>query len=179
MLTWFTEDSLVPLILGSFLTLSFLGLAIAHYSRAMLGLGLVVALLTVTIVGIEAWVVTEREALENLVRRLASAVEKHNVDEIVAAISDRNAAVQSRARQEMQNYRIESCRLLDFTDFNLDDSQEPVTAKISFVVVARGADLYGNRGTAHERVTLFFEKELGGWKIIDYRHQYARAGGRL
>lgn len=179
MLTWFTEDSMLPLILGSILALAFLGLAIAHYSRAMFGLAMFVGLLTATIVGIESWVITEREELQAIVRRLAIAVEKHDVEQIVAAISDEQPTKQASARQEMLNYRIETCRLLDFTDFKLDDAQKPVKAEITFVVVARGADQYGDRGAAHERVTLFFQKEQNGWKIVDYNHQNARAGGRL
>jgi hypothetical protein len=180
MWTWFTEDSLLPLVTGTFLCLAFLALAITHYNRAMLLIALAIGVATATIVVVETWVVTDREAIQSLVRSLAKALESKDMEQIVAAISDKRKTIRERACQEMDNYSVNSCRIVDFTDFKLDDSSTPRTAEISFVVIAQGNDRHLNRGTVHERVTLFIESnDSGDWKIIDYSHEYARAGGRL
>jgi ketosteroid isomerase-like protein len=180
MITWFTEDSFMPLVTGSLLALAFLGLAIAHYNRAMLIISIGIALATAAIVMVESWIVTDKEAIEKIVRQLGKAVEKNDADTIILAISPKRIDVRERAVAEMERFVINSCRLVDFTDFKLDDSKQPVTAETTFVVFARGSDRYGNSGTAHERVTLVFEKDnAGNWKIIDYSHVYARSGGRL
>lgn len=181
MITWFTEDSFVPLITGSLMALALFGLAIAHYNRVMFMIAISVALATGGVVFVESWIVTDKESIEKLVRQLGKAVEKNDIETIVSAISPTTPNdVRARARQEMERYIIHSCRLVDFTDFKIDTSSQPNTAETTFVVFARGADRFGNTGTAHERVTLMLEKDTSSeWKIIGYSHTYARAGQRL
>jgi hypothetical protein len=120
MLTWFTEDSFVPLITGSLLVVAFLGLAITQYSRAMFLLALGIALVTAMIVAVESYIVTDKEAIESQVRRLGKAVEKHDVETIVNAISPQREGVRARARDTMNEFAVHTCRLIDFTDFKLD-----------------------------------------------------------
>ncbi len=180
-MTWFTEDSLIPLITGCFLAIAFLVLAVMHYNRTMLLIALGIGVITAAIVATEVYIVTDKEAVEGVVRTLAGAVEQNDVAAVMGHVSPKRQDVISRIGQEMPNYRIQSCRLIDFVDFKCNESANPKTATIVFVVIARGEDRStAMQGLVHQRVTLHFEQQPDqSWKMIDYAHEYARAGGRL
>lgn len=178
MLDWFTENSLPPLIGGSFLAIAFFLLAFLYYNKTMFKIGLLIALITATIVMIETFIVTDKEKIVQIVYDLAKAVEKNQVDQVLKHVAPSRQDARQRIQQEMPEYIFDSCRVLGIKSFELKNNQRQ--AEIVFVVYASGAHQQFGKGNAHRRITLMFEKQADdSWKLIDYSHEAPTTGYRL
>jgi ketosteroid isomerase-like protein len=178
MLSWFTENSLPPLIGGSLMAIAFLGLAFYFYSRAMLYLALGVIAITALIVTIETLIVTEREKITRMVYDLAKAVEQNRMEDVLAVVAPSRTDAQQQIKAEMPQYQFTSCRVLGIKSFKLNPDGRQ--AEIVFVVFASGSNYQMGKGNVHRRVTLYFEKQSDdNWKLIDYHHEAPTAGYRL
>lgn len=176
---WLTESSLVPLIIGTFIVIALLGLAISFRDRIMFYLALLVAVLTAGTTVTEMLIVTDREAVTEVIQILAQAVEKNDVAEVLAHVSGKQGDAQDRIRKEMPNYHFTSCRIVGINGFSSVDNGGAKTAEIDFVVFAFGSSRQ-NEGHVHRRIILKFEQEPNGlWKLLDYEHSEPRGGMHL
>lgn len=178
MISWFTENSLPPLIGGSLLAIAFLGLAFYFYDRTLLYLALGVMAVTTLIVTVESMIVTDREKITGLVYDLAKAVEQNRMEDVLAVVAPSRIDAQQQIRAEMPQYQFTSCRVLGVRSFHLGPDRRQ--AEIVFVVFASGSSRQLGEGNVHRRVTLYFEKQTDdNWKLVDYHHEAPTAGYRL
>ncbi len=180
MISWFTENSMIPLVTGTFLVLAFLGLAISARERTMLYAAIIIAALTAGIVITESLVVTDREAVTEIVYTLAKAVESNDMETVLGYVSDQREDAKERIRIEMPNYIFDSVRVLGIAGFSATTTV-PKTAEVDFSVLAHGrARAHGNGQHVQRRIQLKFQKTADGqWRMIDYSHSDPRDGLRL
>ena len=176
MLNWFTEEPLIPLVTGVLLFIVFAIFAVMSRERVMVYCLAVIALVTIAIVTCEALIVTEKEQLTEEVYQLAFAVQRNDVERVVASVDPNLPDVIKRVQAEMPRYRFDTCRLMGITDYK-STGQNPDSAEIEFTVTFRlqmGDD--PTALTGQRRVRLNFRKDSNGkWKITDYMHEDPRS----
>jgi len=178
MISWFTENSLPPMIGGSLMALCFFGLAFYFYNRAMFYIGMAILALTAMIVVIETLIVTDREKITAIVYDLAKAVEQNRMDDVLAVVAPQRTDARQQIQAEMPQYQFTSCRIVGVNSFNL--SNDSRKAEIVFVVFASGSHYQVGKGNVHRRVKLYFEKQADdSWKMVDYHHEAPTSGYRL
>jgi ketosteroid isomerase-like protein len=171
MVSWFTEDSIVPLITGVFLAITFFALAFSFRDKVMFYVGLVVALLTAATVITETLIVTDQEAVREVVYQLADCVRSNDSDGVIAYVKEGEELLTKDIRQNMAMLNIESCNVLGFVSFETEEEGKPQTANIDFSVWGNGQYGRSGRFTGRRRVVLDLEKDAkGNWKISDYDH---------
>ena len=172
---------MIPLVTGTFLVLAFLGLAVSAREKTMLYAAMTIAALTAGIVITEKLIVTDREAVTEIVYSLAKAVEANDMEAVLRRVSDQREDAKQEIRNEMPRYSFESIRVLGIADFSLEDEVDPKQAVIDFVVLAHGRLVAHGQGQhVQRRVRLYFQKESDGqWKMIDYDHSDPRSGVSL
>ena len=176
-MTWLTEDPLIPLLTGAFLTVAFLAFAMASRERSMWLLSAVCLIGTISIGVIETVIVTEREEATEMVYQLAFRVQQNDVDGVVRACHPDFPENANRVKAEMPRYDFSTCRMTGVTEFE-KLSQDPGRCKIVFNVAFRVAvggapeKLAGQR-----RVRLTLQRDgRNDWKITDYEHWNPRQG---
>jgi hypothetical protein len=170
MLSWFTESAIVPLIFGSLIGLAFLGLAVSFRDRVMLYVAIAIAVFTAGTVITEQLIVTDREAVTEVVYSIADQVRLNDVDGVLKFVSDRREDTQKSIRAEMPRYRFNSVRITGVVDFQVETGK-PKTAKIDFGVWAGGTSGRYGQFTVRRRAILTLQKEEDGqWRVIDYEH---------
>jgi hypothetical protein len=175
MISWFTESALVPMIVGTFLALAFLGLAISFRDRIMLFLAMVIATLTAGTVITETLIVTDRESIVEIVSELARMVENNNMAGVLSHVSQQRDDCKQKIRLEMPRCQFRTCRITGINRFSSSKSAIP-TAEIEFVAIATGKHMSHGLGTVQRAVWLKFEKNsTGKWEMIDYDHWDPRA----
>lgn len=181
MISWFTENSLIPLVTGTFLVLAFLGLAISSRDKTMLYVAMIIAAVTAGIVITESLVVTDREAVTEIVYSLARSVEANDMESVLSHVSPAREDAKDQIRIEMPQYRFDSVRVIGIADFTARTDLDPKQAVIDFVVVARGRlTSHGQGHHVQRRVELIFQLEPDGiWRMIDYSHFDPRSGLKL
>lgn len=181
MISWFTENSLIPLVTGTFLALAFIGLAISSREKSMLYVATIIAAVTAGIVITESLVVTDREAVTEIVYSLAKSVEANDMESVLSHVSPDREDAKDRIRIEMPRYSFDSVRVIGIADFTSKSDLDPRQAVIDFVVMARGRlTSHGQGHHVQRRVELIFQLESDGkWRMIDYSHSDPRDGLKL
>lgn len=166
------------MVSGTLMVVVLLMMAFAGREKRLFQLAVVVGLLTAATVICEQLIVTDREAVEETVFRLATMVQSNDVEGVVNSISKTQDTTRQRARSEMNRYDFDTCRVAGTTHFDSREDGGVKTAEITFTVTVsvRGYSgpetVYGQR-----RVTLVFEKESDGqWRVINYSHEDPRVG---
>jgi hypothetical protein len=174
MLEWFTEDSTVPMVLGTILTIVFLGFWISSREWIMGLIAAIIAFLTIGTVLTETLIETSHEEITERVYSLADHVQANDRGAVIGFVhSDRSDTVK-RINQEMPRYNFVACRIIGEKSFELVSDNQ---ANISFVVSARvSVDQHPQSHFVHRQIDLEFEKEDGEWVILGYQHSYPNAG---
>ncbi len=181
---WLTESSLVPLIGGSILTLCLLGLAFSFRDRTMFRIGIVILLVTATITITEQLIVTDHEAIAEIVESLAVAVQNNDMQAVLDRVSDVRPETKKRIRETMPKYTVRSCRIVGEKGFEHrppQGSNGRETAVYKFVAFATGKRVSDSGDFPfNPEVILTFEKEADGqWRITDYEYADPRGNVRL
>lgn len=145
----------------------------------ILGVGLVIlaALLVV-----ERLVVSDREAIDQAIHRLARAVEKNDVPGATGFFHSSAAALKRKAQAEMPNYRFTRCQITQVHKIEVASSVQPPTAVVEFNVVVGGSFKLAGAGeystdNAGRWIQLQMRKEpTGEWRVTDYDHREPTAG---
>lgn len=171
MISWFTENSLVPLVAGVLLSIAFCGLAFSFRDRIMLYIAIAIAALTSITVLTESLIVTDREAIIDIVYELADCVRANDMHGVIGYVSEKQEHTIRRIRSEMPKVHFDSCRVLGVANFTTSESDHPKTSVIDFSVWAEGRRGRDGRGTVRRRVQLTFEQDAdGNWWVINYSH---------
>ena len=171
MISWFTENSIAPLITGVLLAITFFALAFSFRDKVMFYIGLVVALTTAATVITESLIVTDQEAVREVVYQLADCVRSNDSAGVIGYVKKGEELLTKDIRQNMAMLDIETCNVLGFVSFSATEDGKPQTANIDFSVWGNGQYGRSGRFTGRRRVTLDLEKDKeGNWKVINYDH---------
>jgi hypothetical protein len=178
MLSWFTEDSTLPMVSGVIMVMIVMGLAISAREKMMVYLAIAIAALTVGTVICERLIVTEQEEVVALVYDLASAVQANDNATVLGFVSHLRQDTIDRINSEMPRYDFSSCRVIGTNYFAAGDEEGARTAEICFVVTFR-VRLDGGEAPipGHRKVILYLEKQPDGkFRVINYSHEDPRKG---
>jgi hypothetical protein len=129
-----------------------------------------IAVLTASTVITEAIIVTDREAVTEVVYAIADCVQLNDVEGVLNHVSDQDELTIKRIRSEMPRYQFSNVRISGVVDFSTNNGP-PKTASIDFGVWANGSDGRTGQFTVRRRAILTLEKEADGqWRVTDYEH---------
>jgi hypothetical protein len=177
MISWFTENSTLPMISGGILVLILLGMAFSAREKVLVYLALAIAALTAATVICERMIVTDNEKVMEAIYEIADAVEDNDRAKVVTYISKTRQDTIDRVNAEMPRYDFSSCRILGTNYFEPADGP-PKTIEVSFTVsfqVRLNNDPQSIPG--HRKIILTFEQQADGqWRLITYSHENPHSG---
>jgi hypothetical protein len=128
--------------------------------------------LGVVVVGwlVQWLVVTDREAIDNLLHDGAAAVEVNDINRVLRHISPSAKQVQADARLVLERVEVTKVRLIDLA-IAVDRRAKPRVAKATFTAIGLGRDRKGEFPTANYgcQVIANLRREDGHWFVTDYR----------
>jgi len=127
------------------------------------------AILTGAALAVERYVVTDREAVENVIDEAAAAILDENLERLLNCIAPSSEHVRADARFVFGRVRVQSLYLRDMV-VEVDRGQEPPTAKVRFRALGQGNDRGGEfpYQAFNRHVRVDFRLEGDRWRIIDY-----------
>lgn len=172
---WLTEDPTYSIMMGLLLTGAFAAFAFMLKQRLLWVLAALSFLIMVGLVITERVIVTDYEQVRADVFDLADAVQRNDVDKVLSYVSESMPTTRSRVRNEMPQYHFRTCRILGFNEISFDEESQTATADFVVYVDLNAMKTYQYDGSGTRRVNLKFQKEPGGWKIIDYSHRHPQS----
>ncbi len=140
--------------------------------RRLVLLALLIVLATIGGIAIDQMIVTDTEAVRDVVRRLARGVARNDVAACLEEVSDKAEQCRQSISSEMPTYEFRTCHIIAFSEVEFRES-DPRSASIIFrVLVDVTAPSYQFAGMVTRDVTLYFRKEDDDrWRIVGYRHR--------
>ena len=178
MIEWFTEDALLPTILGGFLAICMFGLYFYSSEKTMLLIALVVTALTIGIATIERMVVTEKEMAYALLYNGARAGNRNDDEYLISLIKSDKSDIIKKARGMLEDINFDNVRVAGVKSYEAAEGGEPRTATISFVTFGSGR-YRSNSGPFQREVTLELEMVNDQWKVTGFNHSDPRSGYKL
>jgi len=175
MIEWFTEDALLPTILGGFLAICMFGMYFYSGEKIMLWIAVVVTALTVGVAVIERMVITEKEKAYALIYDGARAGNLNDDPYLISLIKPDKVEEINRAKRMLENIDFENVRVVGVKSFEPSKSDDPRTAKISFVAFGSGR-YKSNSGPFNVQVNLELEMVDEQWKVIGFSTSNPRGG---
>ncbi|MEX2174399.1 MAG: hypothetical protein WD872_08555 [Pirellulaceae bacterium] len=173
-MTWLFDQPIYIVLLGVLLAVLVGGAWTASGRKEFL-YGLVgVAALTVALLVVERFVVTDNEAIRKTLVEIARAVQSNNLRRLVEHIDPKSTSVVQEAEAEMPNYSFTECRVTKIHKVDIDAASEPRSAVVEFNVVAAGTfSADGMKLT--QRVPRWVRLQLvrsaeGEWLVQNYEH---------
>ena len=174
MIEWFTEDALLPTIMGGFLTLCLFGLFVYSSEKKMLMAALLVGLITASIATIERYIVTDKELAYALVYDGARAGRSNDTEAMLSFIKKDQTEKTARARNLLADTQFENIRVVGFKGFENNVDDDPQTGSVRFVVFGSGRHR-SMSGPFNFEIELDLEKVDGQWKVTDFKYSDPRA----
>lgn len=174
-MTWLWEQPLVIVVVGV-TTLAALGAAWAVSGRrALLAAAATAGVLLAVGLVTERLVVTDREAIQQMLQQLVRDVRSNNLRAVTQHIASRAPQLRQKVTAEMPRYRFDDCRITRVHQIEIDAHARPRTARVEFNVVASGTFREGgfeiSDALVPRWVCLFLVKEEDGrWTVEDYDH---------
>lgn len=173
-MTWIFDQPLYIVILGIVLGV-LVGAVWTMTGRkeALFALAGVVVLTLVMLV-VERWVVTDAEEIHSTLAEIARDVKANDMDALVRHIARSNPGLIDQAQAEIPNYKFTDCRVTKIHEIDIDSSAEPRSARVEFNVTVDGAFRYEGTelsGRFARWVQLQLVREADGqWRVENYRH---------
>lgn len=133
-----------------------------------------VVLIFVGLIVYERLTISDREAIEATLQRLARQLQVNDREAIYDAIHPDATEHLALARSELPNYTFEECRITKIYETKVAADEQPKTAVVEFNIIAKGtfktqADVFP--GTVPRFVRLTMEQTADGkWLVRDYYH---------
>ena len=178
MVEWFTEDALLPTIMGGFLAICMFGLYFYSSEKIMLWIALLVTVFTVGIATIERMVVTDKEKAHTMLYDAARAGSRNDDAYLISLIKSDKAEIIARAKGLLEDITFENVKVVGVKGFKQAEGDAPKTASINFVVFGSGR-YRSNAGPFQREVRLELEMVNDQWKVIGFSHSDPRAGVAL
>jgi hypothetical protein len=171
--TWFTEDPTTLLIAGGITLVVLLGFFFKT-GRGVLLLAMAgVAGLMLLAVVIDRIIVTDREAVENIIYKCAALAEENRLNELKEFISPTATAVRREADQWIGRAKLEAVYITAMR-VDLNRQANPPAAQAVLHVIARGSLNDRNMPVAggyNGTVTVDFEKQGDRWWVNGVQHE--------
>lgn len=175
-MTWIVEDPLYVMVLGIAMT-AILGFGWMQTSFRPLGYaagGTVIV--TLLLVMVEQWIVTDTEQITDALHRMAHDVQQNDVTAILNHIHASAKNVRRRAEHEFPKYEFTRCDIKRNLQIQIDASN-PSRATATFNVVVVGQERgYPGHFHAPRYVELTLRKDQDRWQVADYRHAPPQRG---
>ena len=178
MIEWFTEDALLPTVMGGFLAICMFGLYFYSSEKIMLWIALLVTVFTVGIATIERMVVTDKEKAYSLLYDAARAGTRNDDAYLLSLIKPDKAEIVRRAEGELKIIEFENVRVVGVKNYDAAESGDPKTATISFVAFGSGRRA-SMAGPFKVEVTLQLEMVNDQWKVTDFSNSDPSSGYKL
>jgi hypothetical protein len=175
MIEWFTEDALLPTILGGFLAICMFGLYFYSSEKIMLWIALLVTIGTVGIATIERMVVTDKEKAYTMLYDAARAGTRNDDTYLLSLIKSDKVEEIARARTMLEDVTFENVRVAGIKAYESSDLDSAKTASISIVTFGSGR-YRNNSGPFNVQVDLELEMVNDQWKVVDFETSNPRAG---
>jgi hypothetical protein len=134
----------------------------------------VVGVLTVVMLIVERYVVTDQEAIRATLAEIARDVETNDPRKVTRHIASSNQPLVQRAQTEMPNYQFNDCRVTEVHKIDVDAGAEPRSAMVEFNVSVEGTFKQAGMevsGTYPRWVRLHMVREDDGrWTVQNYEH---------
>ncbi len=123
----------------------------------------------------ERMMISDREAIEATLIRIAADLEANKYEKVYAAIHPLAVDHLTQAQAELPGYRFSECRITKIQETKVDAAAKPKTAIVEFNIVVKGtfkqgADVFSDM-TIPRFVRLNLEQDSAGeWKVKDYYH---------
>ena len=178
MIEWFTEDALLPTVMGGFLAICMFGLYFYSSEKIMLWIALLVTVFTVGIATIERMVVTDKEKAHTMLYDAARAGSRNDDAYLISLIKSDKAEIIGRAQGLLDDITFENVRVVGVKGFEQAEGDAPKTASINFVVFGSGR-YRSTSGPFQREVKLELEMVSDQWKVIGFSQSNPRAGFAL
>ena len=171
--TWFTEDPTTLFIAGGVAIIVLLGFFFkSGRGVLLLAIGGVVLLMLLALL-IDALVITDREAIENIIYKSAEAAEANRLNEIKEFIAPGASAVRAEADRWIGHIKLEWVSITAMR-VDLNKTANPPKAEAVFRVLARGTMSDRNMtigGGTSSLVTVDFVKQGDRWWVNGVAHE--------
>jgi hypothetical protein len=186
--SWILEASLARNLLLGAMAVAVVALAAAWLrvgKRPLLGAAIGLVGLIGLLLLVSELIVTDREAVDAVLRQAAADVEKNDLHAVLRHIHSKSANVANTAKGELPKYRFEKIDLKNDVQITVDSTANPPTAEAKFTVSVHGkfasggdfSDVFGERGVWRHAIVRF-EKEGEAWKVVEYEHHDPKFVGR-
>lgn len=136
------------------------------------GMG-IVALLTVIMLLVSENVITDREAIRQTMKEIASMIENNDAASVPKYVVRSKPELAQAGQMEMGRHKFSNCRVIAIHEINIDPKHEPPQAEVKFNVEVGGEFLNGefNSPRILRGFTVVFWKEPDGkWRVESYEH---------
>jgi hypothetical protein len=175
---WILDNEYNPALLaflGAFVCLAVFVAWIKTGRKEVLYALAVAAVVAIGLIVAERMHVSDREAIEAKLVRIAQHLETNSREAVYDAIHPSAADKRAVAESELPKYTFTECRITKIHSTKVTADAQPKTAEVEFNIIATGSFRSGSDvfPEAHvpRYVKLWLKQDSDGeWKIVDYVH---------
>lgn len=127
-------------------------------------------LVTIALVALNVFVVTDREAVRQYLLDTAAELQRNEVAKVTTRIHPDATQMVLDLQAQLPTIRFETVRIKSFHAFDFTPARNPSSVSVRMNAVVEGERL-GQQGTVPRWVRVTLEKYQGQWKIVDYDHR--------
>lgn len=168
-MTWLYEDPLTVLLVCLAVGVSVQVVCSQLSQQAMLLGFLGTLVFSGLLFGIEYYVVTDHEQVENMLYEAAEAVDTGDFNNVRPFLVNRTLPILGQAKTWVESYHVHNVKLSNLK-IEVNKHSSPASAHIEMwarVDYGNGSQTAGFSGTAVRRVMMDLELEDGRWKVAD------------
>jgi hypothetical protein len=169
-MTWLVETPW-PAIIGAVVVEAILAIALLRTGLVkIVGAMIAAPVIAVLLVVLERVVVTEFEEVEGTLDGAATAIERNDVERVLALIAPENKQVRQNAERAMRQFTFSEARVGNDLKVQINPLTSPRSAKVSFSAKLTAQDRRGDiGGTQLVPVELTLHKVGGRWYVAEYQ----------
>jgi hypothetical protein len=177
-MTWLLEDSLTPLIVGSFLTAAAAFAWLQTGYRILLHAAGLFLVVTAAFVALERFVETDREQIAKTLDLIVRDIVNNDLEAILNWVHPSDLETRKRAEAEFPRYDFKHVDIKNNLEVEIKRSDPPKEATATFNVVVVASDRNGilRDGRAPFSVELELKQVGDQWKVADYRYDNPNVG---
>lgn len=170
---WITETIWPAVLIGLVLEIVLAVMVVASGRGRLLGAMIGVLVVTLGLVAVERFVVTEREEVALALDAVAAALTTNDFSQVLAHVSQSKSAAPTRAAAQANLGRvvIRTAEVGSDLKIDLQTEAQPPTATARFVARFSGSDKSGQASFDKyvQRLEVNLVKEDGQWRIATYK----------
>jgi hypothetical protein len=173
-MTLLFENAIVIAVMGGvFATLALVVFLARRTLGSLIALAAVVGM-SLLLLAVERWVVTDREAVQGRTREALAAVESNNVERVLAFIDPGAAAVRADVQALMPLVKVNKARAMGDIEVEVNEAASPPTARATFRGFLDGVHSSSGMhvGYFNQRIDLEWVKRGKRWVIAGYTAYY-------